>query len=60
MSTLNPKTRFVDGALVGVRSFKPEKKKNPGNFIRHDFLFPFNQAMNVLGGHDSYNTPAKN
>jgi len=49
----------VDGALVGVRSFKPRKKKNPGNFIRHDFLFPFNQAMNVLGGHESYNTPAK-
>jgi len=50
----------VDGALVGVRSFKPGEKKNPGNFIRHDFLFPFNQAMNVLGGHESYNTLAKN
>jgi hypothetical protein len=35
------------------------KKKNPGNFIRHDFLFPFNQAMNILGGLESYNTPAK-
>ncbi len=52
--------RFVDGALVGVGSFKPGKpKKNLGNFIRHDFLFPFNQAMNILGGHKSYNTPAK-
>jgi hypothetical protein len=34
-------------------------KKNPGNFIRHDFIFPFDQAMNILGGHESYNTPAK-
>jgi hypothetical protein len=37
----------------------PGNKKNPRNFIRHDFLFPFNQAMNILGGHESYNTPAK-
>jgi hypothetical protein len=49
----------VDGALLGVQSFKPGIKKNLGNFIKHDFLFPFNQAMNVLGGHESYNTPAK-
>jgi hypothetical protein len=49
----------VDGALVGVGSFKHWKQKKPGNFIRHDFLFPFNEAMNILGGHESYNTPAK-
>jgi hypothetical protein len=49
LPTLNPEARFVDGAVVGVGSFKPGKqKKNPGNFIRHDFLFPFNQAMNIL------------
>jgi hypothetical protein len=49
LSTLNPEARFVDGAVVGVGSFKPGKqKKNPGNFIKHDFLFPFNQAMNIL------------
>jgi hypothetical protein len=59
LSALNPKTRFVDGALVGVGSFKPEKQKKPGNFIRPDFFFPFNQAMNILGGHESYNTPVK-
>jgi hypothetical protein len=51
----------VDGALVGVGSFKPGKqKKNPGNFIRHDFLFPFNQAMNILGRHESYTLLLKN
>jgi len=49
----------VDGAPVGVGSFKPGKQKNPRNFIRHDFFFPFNQVMNILGGHESYNTPAK-
>jgi len=39
LSTLNPEARFVDGAVVCVGSFKPGKqKKNPGNFIRHDFL----------------------
>jgi hypothetical protein len=37
----------------------PGNKKKLGNFIRHDFFFPFNQAMNILGGHKSYNTPAK-
>jgi hypothetical protein len=41
---------LVTGALVGVRSFKPGKKKNPRNFIRHNFLFPFNQAMTSLEG----------
>jgi len=51
--------RFVDGAPVGVGSFKPGKQKKPRNFIRHDFFFPFNQAMNILGGHESYNTPVK-
>jgi hypothetical protein len=51
----NPKTRFVDGALVGAGSLKPRKKK--GNFIRHEIFFPFNQAMNILGRHESYNTP---
>ncbi len=43
----------MDGALVGVRSFKPGKKK--GNFLWHEFFFPFNQAMNNLRGHGSYN-----
>jgi hypothetical protein len=49
----------VDGPLVSVGSFKPGKQKKPRNFIRQDFFFPFNQAMNILGGHESYNTPAK-
>jgi hypothetical protein len=31
-----------------------EKK---GNFIKHKFFFLFNQAMNILGGHEFYNTP---
>jgi hypothetical protein len=43
----NPKTRFLDGALVGVESFKPKKKR--GSFMRHEIFFPFNQAMNILG-----------
>jgi hypothetical protein len=38
----NPKTRFLDGALVGVGSFKPIKKR--------EILFLFNQAMNILEG----------
>jgi hypothetical protein len=49
--------RFVAGAPVGVGSFKPRKKKG-GNFIWHEFFFPFNQVMNILGGPESYNTPA--
>jgi hypothetical protein len=53
---LNPKTRFVAGAPVGVGSFKPKEKKK-GNFIWQEFFFPFNQAMNILGGQESYNTP---
>jgi hypothetical protein len=44
----NPKTRFVDGALVGVRSFKAQKNK--GNLTWHEIFFPLNQAMNILGG----------
>jgi hypothetical protein len=46
----------VVGAPVGVTSFKPMKKK--GNFIWQEFFFPFNQAMNILGGQESYNTHA--
>jgi hypothetical protein len=42
-----PKTRFLDGALVGARSFKPRKKN--GNFRKHKFFFMCNQAMNNLG-----------
>jgi hypothetical protein len=57
LSTLNLKTRFVAGAPVGVGSFKPRKKKK-GNFIWHELSFSFNQAMNILGGWESYNTRA--
>jgi hypothetical protein len=54
-----PQNEICGWGMVGVGSFKPGKQKKPGNFIRHDFLFPFNEAMNILGGHESYNTPAK-
>jgi hypothetical protein len=52
LSTLNPKTRIVASAPVGVGSFKPMKKKGGGNFIWHEFFFLFNQAMNILGGQE--------
>jgi len=44
----------VVGAPMGDGSLKPRKKK--GSFIWHGFFFLFNQAMNILGGHESYNT----
>jgi hypothetical protein len=47
----------VVGAPAGVGSFKPRKKKR-GNFIWQELFFSFNQAMNILGGWESYNTPA--
>jgi hypothetical protein len=46
----------VTGAPMGVGSLKPRKKKRV-NFIWHEFFFMFNQAMNILGGQESYNTP---
>jgi hypothetical protein len=42
--------RFVDGAVVGVGSFKPGKQKKPGNFIRHDFFFPIQSSNEPLEG----------
>jgi hypothetical protein len=33
--------------------WSPRKKRN---FIRHEIFFLFNQAMIILGGHESYNT----
>jgi len=33
----NPKTRFVDGALVGVGSLKPRKKRE---IYKAQFFFP--------------------
>jgi len=44
-------------APTGVGSFKPRKKKK-GKFIWQEFFFPFNQAINIFGGRESYNTPA--
>jgi hypothetical protein len=46
----------VDGALVGVGSFKRGEKE--GKFYKARNFFPFNQAMNILGGQESCNIPA--
>jgi len=45
----------VAGAPVGVGSLKPRKKKK---FYMARIFFLFNQAMNILGGQESYNTHA--
>jgi hypothetical protein len=44
LSTLNPEARFVDGAVVGVGSFKPGKQKKPGKFHKARFSFPIQSS----------------
>jgi hypothetical protein len=47
----------VAAAPVGVGSFTPRKIKGLENLYGTNFFFLFNQAMNILGGQESYNTP---